>query len=101
VKLKILGQTYTVEYISEQLMRAAEVAGICGLEGNHIYIAMGLHPDRLQETILHEINHVIWFQLGLGAGPMEEERIVDAFAKGWTAVLRDNPAKVLKQLYIC
>ena len=43
------------------------------------------------DTLLHEINHAIYWAYGIDDAD-KEERIVAAFATAWTQVFRDNPA---------
>ena len=42
------------------------------------------------ETLMHEAGHAIYSTFAL-AEDDKEERIVAAFATGWTQVIRDNP----------
>ena len=42
------------------------------------------------DTLIHEINHAIYFAYGL-LDKDKEERIVSIFATAWTQILRDNP----------
>lgn len=42
------------------------------------------------DTLLHEINHVIYWAYGM-EDQDEEERIVGTYATAWTQVFRDNP----------
>lgn len=78
---------------------------LAGLDGavchatNTIVVAEGLSPDRERETLLHELMHVVWTQMGLSRGDVDEERIVDALAKGLTAVLKDNSRKRLRRVF--
>ncbi len=46
---------------------------------------------QLVDTIIHEINHAIYWAYAINDSD-EEERICTAFATAWTQVYRDNPA---------
>ena len=45
------------------------------------------------DTLIHEINHAIYFAYGL-QDKDKEERIVSTFATAWVQVFRDNPCLV-------
>lgn len=45
---------------------------------------------KLMDTLMHEINHAIWFTYDIQDGD-KEERIVGMIATAWTQVYRDNP----------
>lgn len=52
------------------------------------------------ETLLHEIEHAIWYNWGVNSKD-GEERIVRSTAIGWSCVFRDNQAlmtEILKAL---
>ena len=43
------------------------------------------------DTVLHEINHVIWAVGQLKTKMQKEERAVAVMATYWTQIFRDNP----------
>lgn len=47
-------------------------------------------PMFVLDTLIHEINHVIFWAYQLQDGD-KEERIVGVMASGWAQVYRDNP----------
>lgn len=55
-----------------------------------IKIDSTIHKIKYVDTLLHELNHVIYWAYGMEDGD-KEERIVGTFATAWTQVFRDNP----------
>lgn len=55
-----------------------------------IYIDEGLSDIKYVDTLLHELNHAIYWAYGIDDED-KEERIVGTFATAWTQVFRDNP----------
>lgn len=47
-------------------------------------------PQQAANTLLHEVNHAVFWLYGVGKDD-DEERIVTTLANAWTAVYRDNP----------
>ncbi len=47
-------------------------------------------PFRVIQTFLHEMLHMVWWNMGL-RDKDKEERIISALANGLLQVLRDNP----------
>lgn len=52
-------------------------------------------PQHLNEVVLHEILHALWWQMGLSArfkkeGMSHEEEIISTLASGLNAVFKDN-----------
>lgn len=45
---------------------------------------------KVVDTLIHEINHAIYWAYGLERGD-EEERVVATLATAWTQVYRDSP----------
>ena len=50
-----------------------------------------LEGATLVDTVLHEINHVIWAVGQLKTKMQKEERAVAVMATYWTQIFRDNP----------
>ena len=50
------------------------------------------HPEVVC-TLIHEINHVVWWAYELEKGD-EEERVVGVMATAWAQIYRDNPELV-------
>lgn len=50
-----------------------------------------LAPTKMVYTLIHEINHAIYWAYKLDDED-KEERIVSTFATAWTQIYRDNPA---------
>ena len=55
-----------------------------------IRIDRGLKPQKLLDTVLHELNHAVYWIYGL-KDEDEEERVVQVYATAWTQIWRDNP----------
>ena len=49
-----------------------------------------IHRIKYVDTLLHELNHVIYWAYGM-EDEDKEERIVGTYATAWTQVFRDNP----------
>lgn len=98
MKLRVLGRTYSIEYVDSDILQGLNTDGMCLPQAGRIVIAKGLPADVERETRLHEVNHAIYTGMALEQGTADEERIVDAFAKGWAAILADNDAKTIREL---
>jgi|TARA_R110000787_G_scaffold267595_1_gene373957 hypothetical protein len=55
-----------------------------------IALAPDLYPALLLDTLIHEINHAIYFVYNIHDKD-EEERTVHTISSGWTQVFMDNP----------
>jgi hypothetical protein len=47
-------------------------------------------PMKVLNTLIHEINHAVYWAYGL-EDEDKEERVVSTMAIGWTQIYRDNP----------
>lgn len=61
--------------------------GSCTIELNN---DPTIAPGKLQQTLLHEILHAVWYHTSLNEDD-GEERIIDALSKGLFQVISDNP----------
>jgi len=64
----------------------------------HIRIAKGMHGIEKANTILHEINHAIFYSQGLHMPDDVEEQVVLAMTNGFIQFAKDNPKFVKKIL---
>ena len=55
-----------------------------------IRIDQSLKPQKLLDTMFHELGHAIYWAYGMEDDD-KEERIVSTFATAWTQIFRDNP----------
>ena len=100
MKVRILGQTYTIEYADPDIMVSGGGSlGYCVHDQNKIYIVTGLPPDREREVRLHEITHALWNETGLTVGDVDEERVANAMGRGLAAILADNDSATIRQLF--
>ncbi len=56
-----------------------------------IRVDESLKPQKRLDTVLHEVNHAVYWAYNLDDDD-EEERIVSTFATAWAQIYRDNPA---------
>ncbi len=89
-QVRVMGKIYKVTFVSASTIDH-ENFGQC--DHNKLTIAVQDYqlPVEEADTLFHEITHAIWYQMGVGHGPMEEEPIVHRLASGWTQVFLDNP----------
>ncbi len=59
-----------------------------------IRIDPGHFPVKVLDTVLHEVNHAIFWAYGIEAQCDNEERLCGMLATAWTQIYRDNPALV-------
>ena len=63
---------------------------------NCIRIDVAAHQFKIVDTLIHEINHAIFYVYKLEDAD-NEERICSTMASAWAAVYRDNP-EIIKWL---
>lgn len=89
-KIKVAG--YDIEIIRWNIFdgyKRQRFGEFCAADQS-IAIDITLKPFKLVSTLIHEINHAIFWAYHL-EDKDEEERIVSVFATAWTQVYRDNP----------
>ena len=99
MKLKIIGRTYTVEEVDGDLLNNLNVDGLCMPHEGRIVLAKGMSKELKRESLIHEICHAMWDQMGLSHGKLKEERVVDAFGKGFSAFIADNEKSILHTVF--
>lgn len=55
-----------------------------------ITVDLAVRPQKVLDTLLHEISHAIFWAYGIEDAD-KEERIVSALGTAWAQVYRDNP----------
>lgn len=64
--------------------------GVC-IPGNQtIKVDSSVHPMKVADTLIHEINHAIWWAYNM-YDEDKQERTVATMATAWTQIYRDNP----------
>ena len=89
-KIKIACFDIAIEdYIPQQ---AAILARFGEFSCSESMIRIDPNIDKIKgiDTLLHELNHAIYWAYGLEDAD-KEERVVATFATAWTQVFRDNP----------
>lgn len=94
--LKIGYQDYRIE-IHDDL--GDEICGDTDLENSVIRIAESA-IDRQRNTVIHEVLHAIWDQMGLNAQLSDniQEQVVTSLSNGISTLLADNPQVIVLSL---
>lgn len=82
---------WEVRLISSELASAKKVFGLCDVDTRIISIDESLSPDKLLDTVLHEILHAVYYTQNL-LPSRDEEYTVTSLSRGLTAVLLLNPS---------
>lgn len=99
MKLKIVGKTYTVDYVDPDMLDSGCTYGLCLPDKQKILIAKDLAPEKSREVLLHEILHAVWDGMDIGFSETTEEKVVSAEGKGLAAFIFDNPKEVLDEIF--
>lgn len=89
-KIKIAGYDIDVVRYEGSAARASEVFGEFSCIENVIYIDTTIKDIQILDTLIHEINHAIYWIYSL-EDEDEEERTVSVLSTAWVQVYRDNP----------
>lgn len=97
-KVKVLSKTYSIIVDEHIWNEGTGASGLCKPWKTQIHVAKGeLNEQQERDTVLHEVMHAIFSEMGLTTDfkeENEEEKIVRCMATGLLAVLRENPALV-------
>lgn len=88
-RIKIGAHVYSVVRPVTPKLDGQKLDGLCEPSELRLTIRKGLKRSAAQETTVHEIFHA--FTTGIDAPVKIEEKIVDAIAKGFLLVIKDNP----------
>lgn len=90
--IDVLGFDYKVKSMSKKTSLEYGASGLCFRDKKVISIyEKGTPADAVAETLLHEVMHAVYFEMGITEGA-SEETTVRAMSRGLYAVLRANPA---------
>lgn len=94
-RIKILGLEWMVTR-SKAVGHASSSYGVTTFPNQIINLEPDLTPLHLEQTLIHETLHAIFWSMGLAKLPSMdekiEEQIVSGLANGIYAVIRDNPS---------
>lgn len=68
--------------------------GDCNHRLGRIRIVEGLPPQKWAATVLHELLHAVFHDIGIDWSPDDEERMVERLTPRIAAFLADNPEQV-------
>ena len=89
-KIKIAAYDVKIIPYVGQSARVNEVFGEFSSVENTIHIDTSISTMQIAETLIHEINHAIYYIYSLDDSD-QEERVVSMFATAWMQIYRDNP----------
>ena len=90
-EIKVLGLDYEIKEYEDNL--TVKDAGFTHVHGNLISITTGMKPKQQACTLLHEVLHAVFAEMGMHNSPIKdgEEYIVECFSNGLIQIIRDNP----------
>ena len=86
--IKILSQKYMIVEVPV-IEQGERYAGLIDHFNNTIYLCSTLNEDKKSVTLLHEILHAVFAQLGFSE-EHDNEHLIDSLASSIYQVLRDN-----------
>lgn len=96
--ISIYGQKYTIEFIdkdtiSKELKSHNSYYGMIDSERQIIYLADGMHPDKIERTLIHEITHAIIDDKLLDKDEFDEEDLCNITSQHFKEISRiiDSP----------
>lgn len=92
---EIGGHTYSIEYVKDLRMDGDKIWGRYSVGEGRIQIEAGLSKRASQQTLIHEITHVILEQAGYGTHALNEG-IAEALGYGLTSV-KVNGKKIIRE----
>jgi hypothetical protein len=91
-QIKIGGFQWTIEQQMD-VAREGDIYGSTHHTSQKIFLDPTMPRQKLEQTLLHEIMHAIWWQSGIERGSEDkklEERVIHALSMGLYQVLQDN-----------
>lgn len=93
----ICGKDYSIVWEKGESLAGTDNVGYVSVSKCEVRIASGQHIQQQRDTLLHELLHIIWSEIGIGEvdpKDLTEERVIRPLATAIIAALRDNPALV-------
>ena len=88
MEIRIFGKTFVIKKCSREQVDGND--GIAGNTAQEIYIANDLTEESSGETLLHELIHLVDWELEPPEKRLKEEQVHRISRSLWT-VLKDNP----------
>lgn len=88
--IRVMGRNFLLMFHPQSSL-GDQAVGMCNNAEFVIDILGGMHPVEEFDTVLHEIQHAVWFVMSASMGGADEEQIVRRLATGMTGVYMDNP----------
>jgi len=89
--IEIFGHPFTVVKWTKKQAKKAKLMGECQNIKQEIRLAPDLTDIALCNTLLHEVNHALFWFMTLEECDMIEETIINNLTNGLVATLRQNP----------
>jgi hypothetical protein len=90
-KIKVLSGTYEIVPAPRKEAAAKNAAGWFSYKTGKIYIALNGYSNKsIADTLLHEIVHVWWLEMGWTCG-IQEEPLAMSLPMMMITLFRDNP----------
>jgi hypothetical protein len=91
-EVDILGKIYNVREVKD-MASVDDAVGKCKPEACQIWVAKDQHAQQQRDTLLHEILHGVWSEMGITEDVKEEqeETVVRRMGTGLLYVIRHNP----------
>lgn len=90
LNVRVLGQDYTVRSLLPRMSDAADAIGYCDHANLEIYIRCDLPPQKVAETMLHELFHCLLYAMHSQEESNEESQ-VDRLGRAFACLMKDNP----------
>lgn len=94
MQFRIAGIPYTVEF-KPDLMSDMEALGYVRFETQSIYIDPALPPERMSQTIVHELTHAVLYEAGYTE---HDEEMADRIGKALWQMLIDSSPEAFERL---
>ena len=89
-RVRVLGKRITIHYVAADDKNLDGALGISDPEQQRIFILDGLPLENEQDTVLHEVLHIVEGSMGLDL----DDIVIQKLATGLLAVIKDSPGFV-------
>ena len=88
--VKVSGMVVDIVEWNPDVANAKNRYGECDLRNNQIRVDVTQHRQHLLDSLIHEINHAIYYIYNIHDED-NEERTVSTISTAWNQIYRDNP----------